>query len=331
MKRKFKRVSKRTLSVILAIMMALSTMFVGIVSVDATNNGDNLYVYYGTESQFTSVSSKPMTYSSNLYTTVIDFTDVAGWTWYVLSISSSDSNRNVYWNDQPTITNNTQKITGLEFQNRDGYNNVVHFQTNGNASAGTSDLVKVTYDITANTITFDPGDSEPPTEPTTEPTTTSPTDPTTYYLGGRFKMKTAGGAPIDTYTGTQYEWATTESKNIQFNKTADGVYELNTYSTVSELSALSLGNRPPFFIVHDGKNMFGGSSAYHAFQDNTSENKASLKSINNTGVESTLLRFDGTDESGNVIIHLDTNSGYKIWCTIDGGTDLTPWCNHSLR
>lgn len=117
MKRKFKRVSKRTLSVILAIMMALSTMFVGIVSVDATNNGDNLYVYYGTESQFTSVSSKPMTYSSNLYTTVIDFTDVAGWTWYVLSISSSDSNRNVYWNDQPTITNNTQKITGLEFQN----------------------------------------------------------------------------------------------------------------------------------------------------------------------------------------------------------------------
>lgn len=324
MKRKFKRVSKRTLSVILAIMMALSTMFVGIVSVDATNNGDNLYVYYGTESQFTSVSSKPMTYSSNLYTTVIDFTDVAGWTWYVLSISSSDSNRNVYWNDQPTITNNTQKITGLEFQNRDGYNNVVHFQTNGNASAGTSDLVKVTYDITANTITFDPGDSEPPTEPTTEPTTTSPTDPTTYYLGGRFKMKTAGGAPIDTYTGTQYEWATTESKNIQFNKTADGVYELNTYSTVSELSALSLGNRPPFFIVHDGKNMFGGSSAYHTFQDNTSENKASLKSINNTDDESTLLRFDGTDESGNVIIHLDTNSGNKIWCTIDGGTDLTP-------
>lgn len=324
MKRKFKRVSKRTLSVILAIMMALSTMFVGIVSVDATNNGDNLYVYYGTESQFTSVSSKPMTYSSNLYTTVIDFTDVAGWTWYVLSISSSDSNRNVYWNDQPTITNNTQKITGLEFQNRDGYNNVVHFQTNGNASAGTSDLVKVTYDITANTITFDPGDSEPPTEPTTEPTTTSPTDPTTYYLGGRFKMKTAGGAPIDTYTGTQYEWATTESKNIQFNKTAEGIYELNTYSTVSELSALSQGNRPPFFIVHDGKNMFGGSSAYHTFQDNTSENKASLKSINNTDDESTLLRFDGTDESGNVIIHLDTNSGNKIWCTIDGGTDLTP-------
>lgn len=324
MKRKFKRVSKRTLSVILAIMMALSTMFVGIVSVDAANNGDNLYVYYGTESQFTTVSSKPMTYSSNLYTTVIDFTDVAGWIWYVLSISSSASDRSVCWDSRPTITNNTQKITNLEFQNRDGYNNVVHFETKGDAPAGTSDLVKVTYDITANTITFDPGDSEPPTEPTTEPTTTSPTDPTTYYLGGRFKMKTAGGAPIDTYTGTQYEWATTESKNIQFNKTADGVYELNTYSTVSELSALSLGNRPPFFIVHDGKNMFGGSSAYHTFQDNTSENKASLKSINNTDVESTLLRFDGTDESGNVIIHLDTNSGYKIWCTIDGGTDLTP-------
>lgn len=324
MKRKFKRVSKRTLSVILAIMMALSTMFVGIVSVDAANNGDNLYVYYGTESQFTTVSSKPMTYSSNLYTTVIDFTDVAGWIWYVLSISSSASDRSVCWDSRPTITNNTQKITNLEFQNRDGYNNVVHFETKGDAPAGTSDLVKVTYDITANTITFDPGDSEPPTEPTTEPTTTSPTDPTTYYLGGRFKMKTAGGAPIDTYTGTQYEWATTESKNIQFNKTADGVYELNTYSTVSELSALSLRNRPPFFIVHDGKNMFGGSSAYHTFQDNTSENKASLKSINNTDVESTLLRFDGTDESGNVIIHLDTNSGYKIWCTIDGGTDLTP-------
>lgn len=324
MKRKFKRVSKRTLSVILAIMMALSTMFVGIVSVDAANNGDNLYVYYGTESQFTSVSSKPMTYSSNLYTTVIDFTDVAGWTWYLLSISSSDSDRKVCWNDQPTIISNTDKIQKFQSGSRDEYTNLVKFETNGNAPAGTSNYVKVTYDITANTITFAPGDSEPPTEPTTEPTTTSPTDPTTYYLGGRFKMKTAGGAPIDTYTGTQYEWATTESKNIQFNKTADGVYELNTYSTVSELSALSLGNRPPFFIVHDGKNMFGGSSAYHAFQDNTSENKASLKSINNTDVESTLLRFDGTDESGNVIIHLDTNSGYKIWCTIDGGTDLTP-------
>lgn len=324
MKRKFKHASKSMLSVILAIMMALSTMFVGIVSVDAANNGDNLYVYYGTESQFTSVSSKPMTYSSNLYTTVIDFTDVAGWTWYVLSISSSASDRSVCWDSRPTITNNTQKITNLEFQNRDGYNNVVHFETKGDAPAGTSDLVKVTYDITANTITFDPGDSEPPTEPTTEPTTTSPTDPTTYYLGGRFKMKTASGSPIDTYTGTQYEWATTESKNIQFNKTAEGIYELNTYSTVSELSALSQGNRPPFFIVHDGKNMFGGSSAYHTFQDNTSENKASLKSINNTDVESTLLRFDGTDESGNVIIHLDTNSGYKIWCTIDGGSDLTP-------
>lgn len=324
MKRKFKRVSKRTLSVILAIMMALSTMFVGIVSVDAANNGDNLYVYYGTESQFTSVSSKPMTYSSNLYTTVIDFTGVAGWTWYLLSISSSDSDRKVCWNDQPTIISNTDKIQKFQSGSRGEYTNLVKFETNDNASAGTSDLVKVTYDITANTITFAPGDSEPPTEPTTEPTTTSPTDPTTYYLGGRFKMKTAGGAPIDTYTGTQYEWATTESKNIQFNKTADGVYELNTYSTVSELSALSLGNRPPFFIVHDGKNMFGGSSAYHKFQDNTSENKASLNSISDTNTESTLLRFDGTDESGNVIIHLDTNSGYKIWCTIDGGSDLTP-------
>ncbi len=288
-------------------------MFVGIVSVDAANNGDNLYVYCGFEDQFTGVSSKPMTYSSNLYTTVIDFTGVAGWTWYLLSISTSDSDRKVCWNDQPTIISNTDKIQKFQSGSRGEYTNLVKFETNGNASAGTSDLVKVTYDITAKTITFDPGDSEPPTD-----------DPTTYYLGGRFKMKTAAGAPIDTYTGTQYEWTTTESKNIQFNKTADGVYELNTYSTVSELSALSQGNQPPFFIVHDGKNMFGGSSAYHTFQDNTSENKASLKSINNTDDESTLLRFDGTDESGNVIIHLDTNSGNKIWCTIDGGSDLTP-------
>lgn len=166
--------------------------------------------------------------------------------------------------------------------------------------------------------------SEPPTEPTTEPTTAPPESTTTYYLGGRFKMKTAGGAPIDTYTGTQYEWKTTDSKDIQFNMTSEGVYELNTYSTVSELSANSAGNREPYFIVHDGTNMFGGSSAYHKFQDNTSENKASLKSIYNTDDVSTLLRFDGTDESGNVIIHLDTNSGYKIWCTIDGGSDLTP-------
>lgn len=314
MKRKFKRVSKRTLSVILAIMMALSTMFVGIVSVDAANNGDNLYVYYGTESQFTTVSSKPMTYSSNLYTTVIDFTDVAGWIWYVLSISSSASDRSVCWDSRPTITNNTQKITNLEFQNRDGYNNVVHFETKGDAPAGTSDLVKVTYDITANTITFDPGDSEPPTEPTTEPTTTSPTDPTDHVA----KWALNGNFSTDTSNNTGWNTNFSAAKLV-------GAYE-SSFATGEVFSvSLELDSAKYFRLIKkdDSNNEYrpvgSGNSVDH---DLIEKGNNSQESACNTEIGS-----DGAFylPEGSYTLYVDQSGATpKVWCTIDGGSDLTP-------
>lgn len=314
MKRKFKRVSKRTLSVILAIMMALSTMFVGIVSVDAANNGDNLYVYYGTESQFTSVSSKPMTYSSNLYTTVIDFTDVAGWTWYLLSISSSDSDRKVCWNDQPTIISNTDKIQKFQSGSRDEYTNLVKFETNGNAPAGTSNYVKVTYDITANKITFDPGDSEPPTEPTTEPTTTSPTDPTDHVA----KWALNGNFSTDTSNNTGWNTNFSAAKLV-------GAYE-SSFATGEVFSvSLELDSAKYFRLIKkdDSNNEYrpvgSGNSVDH---DLIEKGNNSQESACNTEIGS-----DGAFylPEGSYTLYVDQSGATpKVWCTIDGGSDLTP-------
>lgn len=314
MKRKFKRVSKRTLSVILAIMMALSTMFVGIVSVDATNNGDNLYVYYGTESQFTSVSSKPMTYSSNLYTTVIDFTDVAGWTWYLLSISTSVSDRKVCWNDQPKIISNTDKIQNFQSGSRDEYTNLVKFETNGNAPAGTSNYVKVTYDITANTITFAPGDSEPPTEPTTEPTTTSPTDPTDHVA----KWALNGNFSTDTSNNTGWNTNFSAAKLV-------GAYE-SSFATGEVFSvSLELDSAKYFRLIKkdDSNNEYrpvgSGNSVDH---DLIEKGNNSQESACNTEIGS-----DGAFylPEGSYTLYVDQSGATpKVWCTIDGGSDLTP-------
>lgn len=314
MKRKFKRVSKRTLSVILAIMMALSTMFVGIVSVDAANNGDNLYVYYGTESQFTSVSSKPMTYSSNLYTTVIDFTGVAGWTWYLLSISTSVSDRKVCWNDQPKIISNTDKIQNFQSGSRGEYTNLVKFETNDNASAGTSDLVKVTYDITANTITFAPGDSEPPTEPTTEPTTTSPTDPTDHVA----KWALNGNFSTDTSNNTGWNTNFSAAKLV-------GAYE-SSFATGEVFSvSLELDSAKYFRLIKkdDSNNEYrpvgSGNSVDH---DLIEKGNNSQESACNTEIGS-----DGAFylPEGSYTLYVDQSGATpKVWCTIDGGSDLTP-------
>ena len=308
MKRKF----KSGVSVILSLMMIISMVSIGFITTNAATTdassvgADTYWLWYKNDGNDPPYSNKKqMTLENNNYVARFDVTKGKNFGFLVNTSSTSDK-ENCVWASDPTLKkdgNFADWSCGAN-GNWDGTYYFVKGSPNSNFT------MKVVYNPSDESVTISKDDGS--------------VQPTTYYLGGRFKMKTAAGSPIDTYNGAEYEWRKTESKNIQFNKTAEGIYELNTYSTVSELSALSQGNRPPFFIVHDGKNMFGGSSAYHTFQDNTSENKASLKSINNTDDESTLLRFDGTDESGNVIIHLDTNSGNKIWCTIDGGSDLTP-------
>lgn len=313
MKRKF----KSGVSVILSLMMIISMASIGFITTNAATTDDSsvgadtYWLWYKNDGNDPPYNEKvQMTPENSNYVARFDVTQGKNFGFLVNTSSTSDK-ENCVWTSTsaPTVTKGTNDFAWAE--SGKGYWDGTYYFVKG--SPNSNFTMKVVYNPSDKSVTISKDDGS--------------VQPTTYYLGGRFKMKTAGGAPIDTYTGTQYdqyEWKTTDSKDIQFNMTSEGVYELNTYSTVSELSANSAGNREPYFIVHDGTNMFGGSSAYHKFQDNTSENKASLKSIYNTDDVSTLLRFDGTDESGNVIIHLDTNSGNKIWCTIDGGSDLTP-------
>lgn len=134
-----------------------------------------------------------------------------------------------------------------------------------------------------------------------------------YYIGGRFRIKNSLGEYIYTYTDSDsYAWDV-DSQTMQLTDSdGDGIYTLNTYSTLAELSETvtldysgTQQQVPNYFMIHTGNGntdeWYGKTGA--EFTDSTTSVvldvlSAGASTDNNNG----LVRFNSLSSSGNVVI-----------------------------
>lgn len=155
----------------------------------------------------------------------------------------------------------------------------------------------------------------------------------TYYIGGRFKVKASEGATDYTYTATTTENSSQwngNSKKIPFTYAGDGIYKLDTYCTIAELSA-QISSTDPYFLIYDGSSMYSNTSSVHKMQDHDSSSPVTLTKITDTGTGNLLLFSDtSSTDTSLVTLYLDTTgSSKKLYYVAESGK--TPLVAPSIR
>ena len=144
----------------------------------------------------------------------------------------------------------------------------------------------------------------------------------TYYIGGRFKVKASEGATDYTYTSlndSTNKWDE-KSKVIPFTYVGDGIYKVDTYCTIAELSA-QISSTDPYFLIYDGSSMYSNTSSVHKMQDHDSSSPVTLTKITDTGTGNLLLFSDKSSTDTSLItLYLDTTgSSKKLYYVAEGG------------
>lgn len=257
MKTKIKRHSRSALSILLTVCMLISCMTVGLIATDAAraNSGtvgatadddsvgaDKVYITYVPNVStydnywwFDGVNKQEMTGSGSVYTYTFptDGATLEANTTYRFQIMVGGQ----HWVlDVDNVVDDTEYLL-YEYERNDGHHSV-------NYATGTKSTITVTFDTSTNKISFS----------STDPELTS----YTYYIDGRFAVwnstrTTRTATKMDNNT---FKWDET-SKNIPFTETAtSGLYKVDTYSTIAELS-VNTTNSEWFFFV--GRSTNGGN------------------------------------------------------------------------
>ena len=256
----------------------------------------------------------------------------------------------------------TQTSSAVYFGNGGtGKGTVTAVKTDDSTPLNTGDTVKsgtsVTFTATAGTNSkFDGWYSDPSctteisgadqSSTTYTKTVTAPTNvyakftstaipTTTYYIGGRFRVKDSSGnihTTIEdgTYSGEWNPGCTTSYFKMIENPNISGEYILETNMTTSELSQnIGSKNYNPYFIIHTGSglsNFYGrtlNTTKLDECQKYTSDNKVTLDNCNNSGnaAENQFLKFTDTDgtyaSKGNVTLHFNPTTR-EFYYTTDG-------------
>lgn len=394
MKTKISRIGKKSLSIVIALIMIVSTMLVGMVSVSAANDPTTPVFYL--IGQFTGDNwdnNKTDYLIENKYpgSDVIFYRDVVGTDlknkWFAIcnpsgtryapstseaiGINQVNKKSGVYGNGNSwQYTGDATKIRICvdqrdadsdnmynpyiwveEISDSTNYTVSKGAETNGtfsvsatSATAGSTVTVttspvtgyevdKVTY--TANGSTQDASGSNNTytfTMPAANVTVNvafkqSTTPSTSYYIGGRFRVKDSAGTEHKTFTNESYNWnPACVDENFKFQEDANnaGWYYLDTNLTVAELSADLSYN--PYFLIHTGN---GNSSAWygaksdtalHSFQNNNESNPADLQ-LNTGDLEKRYIKFadTGSTITGNVTLHFNPTQ-LKLYYTTEGST-----------
>lgn len=394
MKTKISRIGKKSLSVVIALIMIVSTMLVGMVSVSAANDPTTPVFYL--IGQFTGDNwdnNKTDYLIENKYpgSDVIFYRDVVGTDlknkWFAIcnpsgtryapstseaiGINQVNKKSGVYGNGNSwQYTGDATKIRICvdqrdadsdnmynpyiwveEISDSTNYTVSKGAETNGtfsvsatSATAGSTVTVttspvtgyevdKVTY--TANGSTQDASGSNNTytfTMPAANVTVNvafkqSTTPSTSYYIGGRFRVKDSAGTEHKTFTNESYNWnPACVDENFKFQEDANnaGWYYLDTNLTVAELSADLSYN--PYFLIHTGKGVseqwYGAKSdtALHSFQNNNESNPADLQ-LNTGDLEKRYIKFadTGSTITGNVTLHFNPTQ-LKLYYTTEGST-----------
>lgn len=392
MKTKISRIGKKSLSVVIALIMIVSTMLVGMVSVSAANDPTTPVFYL--IGQFTGDNwdnNKTDYLIENKYpgSDVIFYRDVVGTDlknkWFAIcnpsgtryapstseaiGINQVNKKSGVYGNGNSwQYTGDATKIRICvdqrdadsdnmynpyiwveEISDSTNYTVSKGAETNGtfsvsatSATAGSTVTVttspvtgyevdKVTY--TANGSTQDASGSNNTytfTMPAANVTVNvafkqSTTPATSYYIGGRFRVKDSAGTEHTTFTSGNWNPACVD-ENFKFQVDANnaGWYYLDTNLSVAELSANLTYN--PYFLIHTGNGnasaWYGAKSdtALHSFQNNNESNPADLQ-LNTGDLEKRYIKFadTGSTITGNVTLHFNPTQ-LKLYYTTEGST-----------
>lgn len=381
MKTKISRIGKKSLSVVIALIMIVSTMLVGMVSVSATITGYSaIYFTPGSNWRQADAIFKLEVDSNKIDFVCVDETNHI----YKATLDSSKSYNNLKFlrinpadtsqawdysntfswiSDNKSLNHYTMKDELWKSWDVDSSNGTWSTYSGGStsysiskgaeingtfsvsatsATAGSTVTVttspvtgyevdKVTY--TANGSTQDASGSNNTytfTMPAANVTVNvafkqSTTPSTSYYIGGRFRVKDSAGTEHTTFTSGNWNPACVD-ENFKFQVDANnaGWYYLDTNLSVAELSANLTYN--PYFLIHTGN---GNSSAWygaksdtalHSFQNNNESNPADLQ-LNTGDLEKRYIKFadTGSTITGNVTLHFNPTQ-LKLYYTTEGDT-----------
>lgn len=305
MKTKISRIGKKSLSFVIVMMMVVSMMLVGMVSASAAtiSGGTVFYLDPGGDTLWAKDSARFAMYLCNgsSAATWVDMVAVSGTSYYSATVPAGQSHANViFCRMNPSTTAN----------NWDNKWN----QTSDLTYDGTKNLCIITdWDKSSTWSTYSGGGG-----------TDTPTD-TTYYIGGRFKVKASADATDYTYTSSDSgtKWWTLKSTVISFPEDSDedGIYKLDTYCTFEELSA-KIQNVEPYFLIHDGSTMYGGSSS-HSVETATVNSPITLNTFTANNTANYLLFGTSSSSTDKVTICLDTNNGMKLYCETTASDPVT--------
>ena len=143
----------------------------------------------------------------------------------------------------------------------------------------------------------------------------------TYYLGGRFRIKDSDSGQIVYTDTTEGSWQT-YSVRMPFTKTSGTTYKLETNQTIAQLSA-QLNGRPPYFVVHDKKDVFHTTGGEVGLNFENQIGSAKALTLNKSGSltyqNEMLFSDDENNSDGKVTIYFDSSNKH-IWYVVEDET-----------
>lgn len=145
----------------------------------------------------------------------------------------------------------------------------------------------------------------------------------TYYIAGRFRVKASEDASDYTYTSSNTGTNKWDAKStvIQFSYAGDGLYKLDTYCTIKELSE-TISSSDPYFLIYDGTTQYVSNvSNTHDMQNHNESNKVTLKTYSSDNTAD-YLKFSDTSNTDTslVTLYLDTTgTNLQLYYVADSG------------
>ena len=298
MKTKISHLGRSSVSVILAVMMLLSTMLIGTISVNAADYftvGDTLYL------DISGASYDATEANAEFYIKFYKDGDNS-FSWSKLSQIKDK----VYSGTVPTGEWDRAVFTRVNSQTFDSTKSWIASTVYSSATTTISDKGNHNCwslnngDMKGTWTTYSDGSGGGSTE-------------ATYYLGGRVGQNLNSG----TWLGF--------TKDYQFQKTeTSGLYKYVSTQTPAQWKAL-IGDLKQYFFVHTGSS----AKWYGSIQETglTSVNQATnLKEYSDNDTNTNrLLYINSSDTSGNVTFWFDTrNSDKQLYYTVGSESSLTP-------
>lgn len=310
MKTKISRISKRTISLVLTMMLVVSMMLVGMVSVSAAYTDSHFYLI-GTFTGANWDSNQSSYKISNSYN------NTAGKFYIEVDVPSGTSSSSpayfALWNGSTRYAPATQHtevgLTGV----------LGDYNHTGNSWIYTGSASKIRICIDQRS---ENSDEQWYPYVWIEEVGSGPVTPTekTWYVTGRFGVKDDSGS-WKYAGGSATGWNGNKTSDIVFTKESDTLYSLDTNLTVSDLSAYSSNLNSAWYLrFADGDTVYYTTSTSDIVL--TADNAGTKYATGTTTNKG--FYFNDTNTTGNVILYLETSGTTpQFYFEIENSTPAT--------